>query len=294
MAWTLRQGQNGTCFTCGTCGGASIGTPTCVSRAGNASLCGWSKYQNHNSGDWNTRKGTTRAFSGGWSYRDYESTDCGSNCATGCDVTFSGAATRNCGGSTGTGLRSGDAYEFGCEFQGSSSSNISSLSDGSQCAGVATSESLADFSRTLDATQACEEDPPGISSSASGSALEVLTTFDSVAAALARGTPTVGSSCKTTAGTIGSTTAQSTTNISITSTTAVTVTIPLSGLTPAADYTIDININRYSAGGGSFVDSIVDTVSFTAGAASEDLTYEVPVNTDYDYEFSSATNLVAA
>lgn len=108
----------------------------------------------------------------------------------------------------------------------------------------------------------------------------------------------MGSLCKTTAGSIGSATACPNSlcddALSITGTTTVTVTIPLTGLTIGADYEIDIILNRYTAGGGAFVDTITDTVAFTAGAAAEDLTYEVPVNTDYDYEFDSAENLVSA
>jgi hypothetical protein len=50
-------------------------------------------------------------------------------------------------------------------------------------------------------------------------------------------------------------------------------------------YELDILVNRYTAGGGSLVDQITVTVAFTAEATSENYVYDVPVNTDYDYEF---------
>jgi hypothetical protein len=114
----------------------------------------------------------------------------------------------------------------------------------------------------------------------------VETVPDTVAAALARGTSVGGSLCKTTAVSIGSTSAESSTQIAIVST-SVVATIPLTGLTIGADYSIDILVNRYTAGGGAFVDQITVTVAFTASATSENYDYDVPVNTDYDYEFDS-------
>ena len=72
-------------------------------------------------------------------------------------------------------------------------------------------------------------------------------------------------------------------------TVSVVATIPLSGLTVGVDYTVTIALDRYTAGGGAYVDSITDEVTFTAGATTEDLEYDVPVNTDYDYEITGAS-----
>lgn len=130
----------------------------------------------------------------------------------------------------------------------------------------------------------------------SGDVSCALSDADTVADSQIRaGGITTGSSCKTVAGTITSTTAGTKTQITVTGTNrSVVATIPLTGLTPSAFYDIDININRYTAGGGGLVDAIVVTVNFAATGASEDLDYDVPVNTDYDYEFVSAENLVPA
>lgn len=120
-----------------------------------------------------------------------------------------------------------------------------------------------------------------------------LIAFDTVAAALTRGSPSTGSLCKTTAGSIGSTSRGSEGNLSVTATTSVTATIPCSDLTAAVAYTVTVNLNRYTAGGGSFVDTIQDTIEFVATGTTENIEYEVPVNTDYDYEIQTGTATVA-
>lgn len=119
--------------------------------------------------------------------------------------------------------------------------------------------------------------------------VKTLENPDTVSDALGRGTPEVGSICKTTATSIGSTTEASTTQISVSSATAVVATLAASGLTASTDYEIEITLKRYTAGGGAYVDSITDTITFTASGATEDIEYNVPVNTDYDYELSAAS-----
>lgn len=75
---------------------------------------------------------------------------------------------------------------------------------------------------------------------------------------------------------------------------AVTATIPITGLTNAADYVVTVRINRYTAGGGSYIDFVYDTIEFTASGTTEDIDYEVPVNTDYDYEIDTSYKAIAA
>jgi hypothetical protein len=127
-----------------------------------------------------------------------------------------------------------------------------------------------------------------------GGGSQSLSDFDTVADARARASATTGSLCKTRAGTIGTTSALSTTQISLGSnTTAVTATIACSSLTASADYELTIDIKRYTAGGGAYVDTIEDTVTFTASGTTEDVEYEVPVNTDYDYEIDTSAVTIA-
>jgi hypothetical protein len=115
-----------------------------------------------------------------------------------------------------------------------------------------------------------------------------------VDAALARGGVATGSNCRTTSGSIGTTSVLSTTAIFVTGPRSVVATIPITGLTNGVDYIVTVKINRYTAGGGSYVDYIYDTIEFTAGATSEDIEYDVPVNTDYDYEIDTSYKDIAA
>lgn len=120
------------------------------------------------------------------------------------------------------------------------------------------------------------------------------TSFDTVAAALERGGVGTGSSCRTTTGTIGTTSARSTTALAVTGPRSVVATIPITGLTASTDYIVTVKINRYTAGGGSYVDFVYDTIEFTAGGTTEDIEYDVPVNTDYDYEIDTSYEDIAA
>jgi hypothetical protein len=52
---------------------------------------------------------------------------------------------------------------------------------------------------------------------------------------------------------------------------------------------VTVEIDRYTAGGGSYVDTITDDITFTASGTTEDIDYDVEVNTTYDFEFVGAT-----
>lgn len=127
-----------------------------------------------------------------------------------------------------------------------------------------------------------------------GSASASLSVPDTVHAAMVRASATSGTLCKTTAGTIGSTSARSTSALSITGSRSVRATISLTGLTVSQAYNITANINRYTAGGGGFVDTVQAVINFTADGASDTVDYDVPMNTDFDYEFASIASVVAA
>lgn len=105
---------------------------------------------------------------------------------------------------------------------------------------------------------------------------------------------TSGAGCKTTAGDYFFTDEGAVAYINLENATGVTVTINLTGLTPAAAYTVTANINRYTAGGGAFVDAIQVEIDFAADGASDTVNYQVPVNTDFDYEFASIASVALA
>jgi len=102
-----------------------------------------------------------------------------------------------------------------------------------------------------------------------------------------------GTSCKTTAGGGTRSSVPSRHHLGATVIPAgarsVTVTFDISNIVDTCAYQLNVAINRYTAGGGSYVDTIYDTVDFTAANTTANIDYEVPVNTDYDYEYSSAT-----
>lgn len=301
-------------------GGPLIGTPTCASRTGSGNLRGWSKFQNHNSGDWNTRKHTRVDYAISPSNplaQAYYYLGVGSACAGSPNIwTYLRLLTASATWDVASNARVGSVTsctgnacdgDAGSSTAGHPFSNLSAPGSTSTGAVSDTAHrttynfgfgSCAGFKTTCLA--AC---PNVVTAQCSAIGSELVQTNqtdsflsipDTVEAALARGTSSTGTLCKTTAGTIGSTSAGSATQIAISGTTSVKVTIPLSLLTVAQDYEMDIVLNRYTAGGGAFVNTITVTVAFTAGATSENLVYDVPVNTDFDYEFDHAENLAAA
>lgn len=304
---------------CGPCGSGSggggepsLGTATCESRSGSGSLRGWSKFQNHNSGDWNGRKSTQAEYA--LSPNPYQPFELFSS------VDCSGAVFGLGGGdleqltttpvtwdvSSNTQVGVGDFQDRACSFTQSSDVSPPNL-PGSGLTSSSTSDSvLDDYSKRRTYTDpgsptcgsaggACS---PAVTKQRYGATATcdlLLSVPDTVDAALARGTSSTGSLCRTTAGTIGSTTAGSNAGISVSGTTSVKVTIEVLGLTGNTAYSFDIIVNRYTAGGGAFVDDMVVSVSFVTGPAETMVNYEyhVPVNTDFDYEYDHAENLTS-
>lgn len=295
------------------CGGEPAVTFTCVSRTGSGNLRGWSKYQNENSGDWNQRKYTRVSYSFSTEPDLLHQVFYTLKWPIGVPGTpppvcsglefihssyyiFARDAiwdvTSNAKSQDGTYKRKiclvdsgGSPIVFSAPYSLSGILFISNaiLSD------ILCSTQKVNLACHM--SEGCATPSGYVQSSdgVPGQAFSELTIADSVAAALARGTPTVGSLCKTSAGTIGSTSAGSTTQISVSSVTSVVATLACTGLTAATAYEITVTIKRYTAGGGAYVDSITDTITFTASGATEEIEYNVPVNTDYDYELSAAT-----
>lgn len=309
---------------CDNAGGGSTptidGTGYCTSRTGSGNLRGWSKAQNQNAGDWNYRKYTALSYVP-WINplpHLYMYSGTGASCtgtglgAWSWDEVLSAAASWDVSGNTQVGNVT-YRVQNACSTLGGGSTNLSPPTgalpmDGAfSVSTTAPADNIRKHTYTrgsfcVDFTTVCTVCPNTVPASCTAapssdihevSATITLSVPDSVAAALARGTSTTGSLCKTSAGMIGSTSVVATGQIAISGVTSVTRTEPLSGLTVGKTYDIDIILNRYTAGGGSFVDQVTyETVTFVASATSENFTYEVPVDTTYDYEWDHAANLV--
>lgn len=289
----------------GGCAPPTVGTVTCASRTGSGNLRGWSKFANFNSGDWNYRKATSASVDASEDpftvQRFYSDGACSVHLATWTrtwlqkqaiwDVALDAISQHaqfvdDLDGCLPTTLQDRDLADENISPSFVRSETSATLDDYTRQFSSLVSEGSCQFFGALS--------PPCTGSTRSKLAphnctetLSAGPTFDSVSAALARGSSSSDTLCKTTAGIIGSTTAFSIGQISITGTTSVQATIPLTGLVIGESYELDILVNRYTAGGGGLVDQITVTVEFTAEATSENYIYDVPVNTDFDYEYDS-------
>lgn len=310
MGFALRQGNAGGCFPCGTC--ASGLSFTCVSRTGTGSLCGFSKYQNFSSGDWNLRKYTTVDTHGSGTICCYTtSTGCGSTghaftttqtyssnpkSFSGCTAPAAGASCTSTwvacsGGGSGT-----DTYL--CNGQpGATAPFFNQTADDSACGGPTSSGTvltITDTSKTISGNGCLPGSIPGSSELWSGSVIEELSVPDTVQAALIRGTSSVGSSCQTIPGTISASSAKSITAIALTgSTTSVVATIACTGLTIATNYQITATLTRRNSSTDAFISTTTVAILFTADATSDNVPYNVPIETGVKVNFDSADSIVA-
>ena len=325
------------------CGGAVGYSFTCASRNGSGNIRGWSKFQNHNTGDVNLRKYTRYDQAGDAILCAQEAGVSG--CSVGVAVAdqrfahreiLSGFATWNVATNAGSFVtatlrdilwrRIVDGDGSSCDGSGGSDDTFSAIDDilfvaAGACSGADTvtnglldlesygagadqctplwSFSIGDTVKTASGLgcvgiiTSCPCGGGEEEAHTTGATQVSLATPDTVQAALARASVSPGTLCKTTLVSVGSTTARSTTQIAVNAT-AVTVTISLTGLTTSTAYTITANINRYTAGGGALFDATTAEIDFTADGASDTVDYEVPVNSDFDYEFASIASVVAA
>jgi hypothetical protein len=319
MAGRLKQPDcNGRDCTDG-CDGPTIGTITCVSRQGNGTLCGWSKFQNQNSGDLNGRKMRCRSLIGnsiihkhdspadrfGCSFDRYCGTEWAiDKCFTGCTrPSATSSVTELCNGASEM-CSSGSDFFAGCDVCSGSCSGSWDPADSVADYSAGIQLTQTDYSRIYAGDDQCHSfvyEGDSLTYKASGSAEIKLRTPDTVSAALIRGGIfSEGTACRTGIASVGTATASANVwatgsgSLSLTGASAVTATIPITGLTNGTAYTVTVKINRYTAGGGSYVDFVYDTIEFTAGASTEDIEYDLPVNTDYDYEIDTSYKDIAA
>lgn len=302
MVWMLKN-------CCGNCSGSDpcgclSASFECVSKEGDGYLRGWSKFQNQNSGDWNLRKYTAVNYAQSPSSFDVSEGFYYVSGPDSCDVSVGTIWVRSMGASSATWDTAGNnqvgspqwvAYVCGTpndyvdftwpfsSFAGwsiitRSSSVVSDTAHQTSCPTTSCSscggipgadprKACADFQRRYCGTYIY---------------LSVLSVPDTVAAALARGSPTISDSCTTLAGTISSTSAGSSSQITITGARSVTATITMEGVLDGQDYDLTITLSKYDTTLMTTVEE-EDVVTVTAAAADTDTyEYEVPIEEGYE------------
>jgi hypothetical protein len=293
-------------------GCCSLPTPTitCVSRNGNATLVGWSKLANHNSGDWNLRKYSRVTYAATQLddvqivyYTSTTSVCTGSSVdqtvkrlqhsdgTAGLVEDFGGAAgakiKRNrytCTGAAGPQLTSQFVIApfavDSAETSGQSNRVTTDTTDSVDynLSSVACTNGLS--SLTCGATVYRDRRGNAITRTTT-SALSVPQTVH------ASGSGTLGSSCRTSAGAIANTAAGSETDIAITGTLSVRTTFACTGLTNGVSYDLSFTETQYSPGTSTVLNTFVRTVTFVASGSTANVAYDNVVNTDGDYECSA-------
>jgi hypothetical protein len=286
--------------------GPTITGVSCVSRQGDGNLRGWSKFDNENSGDWNTRKAYEAVWTPGiaspWVIEEYHDD---SGCTSANETRQSSAAVTVAIFNRATNAISQfcrqERRTFPCDagdedlgFAPSSSAEAISL--GMALGG----EGFLSFDKTdfaivrecLGVAGVCTFTGGGSYCGVADNFLRVpavppyvtrldYTAFDTVSAALLRGSPTVGSACTTEPGFIDFTSAGSAVQIPIIGVTAVVETIACGNLTNGLDYDITFNLTRRNSSDNSLISVDLVTVTFTAGGTTDSVDYDVPI---YDGE----------
>lgn len=293
----------GKCVTCCTPPVPPTCSFTCESKQGSGSLCGQSKPQNHNAGDWNLRKFTrvrrtgsyvmncchsnvTNCVGGGQQHRIILTWptdavfDPGSSCArTGGEGVQE--TIQNCGaGSTS----SGDAG-FTADLN---LATITTCNSNTMPKSVVTT----DFTVTVTVGSGCHAFISDSIQLGGSSVLQELLEPDTVDAALARGSPTTGSACRTLKGTIGTTTANATGTLSVTGVRSVKATILSENLIDGVEYKITLTFSRYTPGTNTFIEDFEEEHTFTFHVSeefpdSDEMEVHVPIEDSYDVEIVS-------
>ena len=288
-------------------GGGSPGVSfTCVSREGNGNLRGWSKFQNENSGDWNTRKYTRLDVSGQEMMCYFSDFACANNSSSADGGFIFSNCVSLCNTATGSFSHSGTIYNSDtittpppCVSPGIHPTvPVFKAWDGTIAVYAFNNDSFdgaqiadTDTSRTYTGLETCYSRANIFSPYAfkNGEVAFGVSIPDTVFDALGRGTPTIGTNCRSTDGTIGSTTARSTTQLAVTGARAVRATLACTGLTDSEDYEITVDLDRYTSDTSTYIDTIQVVIPFTAAGTSEDIEYDLPIDSTYDYEITDAT-----
>lgn len=286
----------GVCSEC--CGGGSGITWTCESVQGSGTLRGFSKYQNENSGDWNRRKALTEDVSGTFSETTYGPPDCTTSEDLPCATTISTEVLTGFSINPTTNVRTNGTAIYSTAYSledcGDSFSEMDEYSVYLALrlpAVTVISEDVATWARC----SGCVPFEDVSSKFCAGVITHTRSNFDTVADAIVRGMSTPGTSCETWAGTIGSTTVGSTTQIAFTATTASKALISLPITTPGT-YTFTVDLQPKLIDGTLLTAEEEDiTIAVSSGdivGGRVEYPYTVPVRDSRRVQFVGARDLV--
>lgn len=299
----------------GPCGPLSITAGACVSREGNGSLCGTSKLLNFNSGDWNLRKFKTTTVSGqlitcwwqggaGDFCTGHYQFSCNNYTAYGL-----GASTWDTGACTLTTINVRTDYvvtnkylDSPCSQVLGGSGSFYDAAGGSFSATIrpasqnVTHTILGELSRQATANSRICASGGGVWDG-SGSLSLVISNPDTVDAALARGGVSAAGWCRTSPGSIGTTSAGAEGTLAVTGPRSVKVPFTLSGVTPGTfSFVVDLNVYNTSD-----VFQGAEEVTVTVELEEGDITdceatywYDVPLRTGERVQFVAVRDLAAA
>lgn len=306
MGYALKQNcAQGCPQTCG-----SLPTPTisCVSKNGSASLTGWSKLANFNSGDWNTRKYNRVTYTATSLYDASQRVWTDAACTVGqADSAWrqlhlsdeTAGLVEDFGGPLGKRVARhiyscvGGVHIIGTSFLApfaidgadgaiesgrittDTTDQVTASQSSTSCQNITFSPTLC-FSTTYNSRHLQE----GFTRT-TNAALSIPTTVHRVSSG------TAGTACRTTAGSIAATTSGSTSAIAITSTITVRTTFACTGLTNGTSYTLSFTETQYSPGTSTVLNAFPRTAVFTATGSTTNVDYDNVVNTDGDYECSA-------
>jgi hypothetical protein len=263
------------------CGEPCSVTITCASLTAEPTLVGWSAYTNPNAGP--IYKWKSRTLSG--SFEDKVTPGSPSTeCALASQGVFSGTATRDETGLTASAnLHYIDYQEYGpipCVIDSEADYPVVDMRNANPpwttviagtCPGSPVGEIYYQFtSQTTCTVTRCGGSP------SSGSGTETLGDPDTVEAAIARATPTAGTSCCAVTGLIDSTSVEDTTPISVGESTSVTLTINLTG-EPSTSYDIELTFKNYIDSDDTPLTDTTETITITTdGAGLAEIEYDIP------------------
>jgi hypothetical protein len=69
----------------------------------------------------------------------------------------------------------------------------------------------------------------------------------------------------------------------------VRATLTCTGLTDATAYEITVDLDRYTSDTSTLIDTIQVVIPFTSAGTLDDIEYDLPIDSTYDYEITGAT-----
>lgn len=287
--------------------GPTITGFSCVSRTGNGTLRGWSRFADEDDGDWNLRKfrRCDYAQASPWVISQLYTSGCG---VYRTDLLVGSVVQATALWDVATNAASQEHETGTLDCAGATTSHTTDIvTDPPWSLGLTETNLVrATYVQTRDikATGACTNLNPfatvcgfaGPNSTLVMSAIPTSHTLsepDSVAAAQDRGSPTIGSACETEPGTIDPTSPGNKAELAFTGVRSVAVTISCANLTDGLDYSISATLTKRDASTNALIGTETATITFTADGTTDTVDYDVPIETDVKVEFTSADSITA-